>query len=156
MVIREITADKERHWDLLLLADPDIGMVRRYLDSGRMFLLEDHGEAVAEAVVTDLGKGACEVKNLAVREDCQRRGYGTRLMEALFALFAPDYHTMYVGTADAGVAYYQRLGFVLSHVVKDFFVEHYPEPIWDNGMRCVDMIYLKRPLRMEEDQGMER
>ena len=62
MVIREITADKERHWDLLLLADPDIGMVRRYLDSGRMFLLEDHGGAVAEAVVTDLGKGACEEK----------------------------------------------------------------------------------------------
>ena len=27
MVIREITADKERHWDLLLLADPDIGTV---------------------------------------------------------------------------------------------------------------------------------
>ena len=48
------------------------------------------------------------------------------------------------------------MGFVVSHVVKDFFVEHYPEPIWDNGMRCADMIYLKRPLRMEEDQGMER
>jgi ribosomal protein S18 acetylase RimI-like enzyme len=152
MTIREITEGKERHWDLLLLADPDRNMVLRYLDGGRMFLVEDAGETVAEAVLWDLDQGNCEIKNLAVREDRQGEGLGSLLVERLFSLCAGEYHTMYVGTSEAGVAFYQRLGFTVSHRKKGFFVEHYPEPIWENGRRCVDMIYLKRCLGVRGDQ----
>ena len=38
----------------------------------------------------------------------------------------------------------QRDGFVESHIIKNFFIDNYPEPIFeDNGEQCIDMIYLR-------------
>lgn len=54
MRITEVTENKRRHMDLLLLADEQEDMVERYLDRGTMYLLEDRG-ARAVCVVTDEG-----------------------------------------------------------------------------------------------------
>ena len=54
MQIKEITANKKDFLDLLLLADEQEDMVGRYLERGRMFVLDDGG-IKAECVVTDEG-----------------------------------------------------------------------------------------------------
>ena len=79
MHITEVTENKRRHMDLLLLADEQEDMVERYLDRGTMYLLEGRG-ARAVCVVTDEGDGVLEIKNLAVAPDSQRRGYGGQLV----------------------------------------------------------------------------
>lgn len=42
--------------------------------------------------------------------------------------------------------FYERCGFVKSHIAKDFFVENYDHPIYENGQQLIDMVYLKRDL----------
>jgi GNAT superfamily N-acetyltransferase len=57
-----------------------------------------------------------------------------------------------VGTGNssfAALAFYQRSGFRIVGVVPDFFRDNYPEPIVENGIRCVDMIRLRLVLTPE-------
>ena len=145
--IRRLDAGKRAYMELLLLADPDAGMIERYLDEGEMFVLLANGRAVCEAVVTRRSDGACELKNLATAEGEQGKGYASRMLRHLFKLYAPQYAEMYVGTSDKGTSFYERLGFEKSYVAENFFVDNYPEPIFEDGKQCVDMIYLKRALR---------
>ncbi|MCP9610998.1 GNAT family N-acetyltransferase [Coprobacter tertius] len=144
--IREITQNKKFYLDFLISADPDEGMIDRYLEQGYMYVLEVDGNVVSEAVILPLSDTACELKNLATKEDYQGRGYATALIGYLMQRYSRKYDYMYVGTSDSGVSFYQRSGFVLDHVVKDFFVKNYSEPIFENGRQCIDMIYLKRNL----------
>jgi hypothetical protein len=52
-----------------------------------------------------------------------------------------------VGTANAGIdqlAYYQKLGFRLLRIERDFFSPErgYPETMVDNGIRLRDMVWM--------------
>jgi len=145
--VRKITSGKRAYLSLLLEADPDEKMIDRYLDEGDMYVLLAGGRPVCEAVVTARPDGACELKNLATAEPEQNKGYAGRMLNYLFKVYAPLYPEMYVGTSDTGVGYYERFGFERAYIEKDFFVKNYPEPIWENGRQCVDMIYLRRALK---------
>ena len=46
MEIRQITEDKDNYLEMLLIADPQENMIRRYLDKSDMFVLEDAGEVL--------------------------------------------------------------------------------------------------------------
>ena len=63
MMIKEITENKKEYLNLLLLADEQEDMIDRYLDRGRMYVLEDNG-VKCECVVTDEGNGILEIKNI--------------------------------------------------------------------------------------------
>lgn len=147
MTVREIFAGKREYLPLLLIGDEQESMINCYLDRGRLFILEEN-DLKAVAVVTDEGSGSCEVKNLAVEPAFQGRGYGTVLMKWLIELFSVQYHTMRLGTGENPdtLRFYRRLGFVETHRVKNFFIEHYDHPIVENGVRLTDMIYLERRL----------
>lgn len=147
MDIRSVTGDKRQYLPLLLLADEQEDMIDRYLDRGEMFVLDDGG-VKAECVLTDEGGGVLELKNLAVEPAFQRRGYGRALVEFAARRYRGRFRVLQVGTGDSPltVPFYERCGFVRSHVVKNFFLDHYDHPIVEGGVRLVDMIYLQRPL----------
>ena len=62
MIIREVKKNKKQYWDLLFLADEQESMIEKYLDSGRMFVLEESGCVTAECVVTKEEDGVAEIK----------------------------------------------------------------------------------------------
>ena len=62
MKIHEVKDTKRTYLDLLLLGDEDEKMIERYLDRGRLFVLDD-GDVRAVCVVTDEGNGTLEIKN---------------------------------------------------------------------------------------------
>ena len=76
MEIKEIIENKKHYLPLLLLADEQEDMIDLYLSRGTMYVLNDGG-LKGECVVTDEGDGILEIKNLAVRQDSQRKGYGS-------------------------------------------------------------------------------
>lgn len=59
------TADKLKYLDLLLIADEQIEMIQKYINRGKMYILEDDG-IKGECVVTDENFGILEIKNLAI------------------------------------------------------------------------------------------
>lgn len=146
MQLQVVEQDKKRFLSLLLLADPAEAMIDRYLEAGTLFLLSENQRHIAVAVVLEVSNTECELKNLAVCQDMQGQGYGSIFVQQLCLRYRNYYRTMWVGTSQQGVAFYQRLGFLYSHVKKNFFLQYYPEPIWENGQRCKDLYYLKRSL----------
>lgn len=143
MEIRKVTGDKKQYIELLLLADEQENMIDHYLQRGDMFVLDDGG-VKAECVVTKEGDGVYELKNIAVLADCQRKGYGKRLIAFLFSWYA-DCKTMLVGTGDSPdiLRFYHTCGFTESHRIKNFFTDNYDHPMFENGKQLIDMIYLK-------------
>jgi len=148
MDIRQVIGNKKKYLPLLLLADEQEDMIDRYLERGDLYVLESDGEAVAVCVVTDEGEGIAEIKNLAVAKTCQHRGIGRMMLEFVSQRCRAGFHTLLVGTGDSPltVPFYEKCGFVRSHVVKDFFTEHYDHPIIEEGVLLRDMVYLKKAL----------
>lgn len=147
--IVQITACKKAYIDLLLLADEQEDMIDRYLSRGDMYVLEDGGKAIASIVLTDEGNGVLEIKNLAVDPSMQKRGYGRMMIDFAAQRYGDAYHTLMVGTGDSPltIPFYERCGFIRSHVVRDFFVNHYDHPIIEAGVRLRDMVYLKKAIK---------
>lgn len=147
MQIREIINDKKQYLDLLLLADEQEDMIDRYLERGTMYVLEE-GIVKAECVVTDEGRGVLELKNIAVEPAFQGKGYGKALLDFLAQTYAGRYAILQVGTGDSPstIQFYEACGFCRHHRVKNFFTDYYDHPIYDNGVRLVDMVYLRREM----------
>lgn len=147
MQIREIINDKKQYLDLLLLADEQEDMIDRYLERGTMYVLEE-GIVKAECVVTDEGRGVLELKNIAVEPAFQGKGYGKALLDFLVQTYAGRYAILQVGTGDSPstIQFYEACGFCRHHRVKNFFTDYYDHPIYDNGVRLVDMVYLRREM----------
>ncbi len=148
MEITEVKENKKQYLSLLLLGDEQEDMIDRYLERGTMYVLNDGG-VKGECVVTDEGGGDLELKNIAVRPEAQRQGYGKALVEFIIKRYSDRFSTLYVGTGDSPqtLLFYESCGFARSHVVKNFFVDHYDHPIYEGGVQLVDMIYLKRELQ---------
>ena len=144
MDIRKITGNKKEYIELLLLADEQESMIDRYLERGDMFVLYD-GCVKAECVITNEADGVYELKNIAVLPEYQRQGYGRALIEHLLNQY-PDRSTLLVGTGDvpSTLGFYQSCGFSLSHRIKNFFVDNYDHPMFEDGKQLIDMVYLKR------------
>lgn len=150
MEIRIIRENKRDYLDLLLLADPNLAMLERYLDRGELFALFDP-DLKTVAVVTGESETACELKNLATDEKYQGRGYATRLVRHVTEHYAGKFQEMFVGTGDSAkiLRFYEKCGFSFSHVVKNFFLDNCPEPIYEDGVLLTDMIYLQKELGEE-------
>lgn len=147
MEIREIKEDKKIYIELLLLADEEVKMIDKYLDRGQMFVLDDEG-IKAECVVTQEGDNVIEIKNIAVYPKYQKKGYGRKLIEFVENKYKNDFDIIRVGTGDSKltIPFYENCGFKRSYCIKDFFVNNYENPIYEDGIRLKDMVYLEKKL----------
>lgn len=147
MNITEIKDNKRKYLPLLLLADEQEDMIERYLDRGTMYVLDDDG-VKGECVVTDEGGGILEIKNIATAPECQGLGYGRLLIEYIADRYKNDFSVLQVGTGDSPltIPFYEKCGFVRTHVVENFFTDNYDHPIYECGVLLKDMIYLQRKL----------
>lgn len=147
MNIQEIKENKKAYLSLLLLADEQEDMIDRYLERGIMYILEEDG-VKCECVITNEGNGILEIKNIATDPEFQGRGYGKILIDYIINKYKNQYSIIQVGTGDSPltIPFYEKCGFVRSHIIKNFFVDNYNSPIYEGGVQLVDMIYLRRQL----------
>ena len=147
MVIIEVTENKKQYLDLLLLADEQEDMIDRYLDNGRMYVLDDNG-IKCECVITDEGNGVLEIKNIATVSEHQGKGYAKALIDFVVKKYKEQYTVLQVGTGDSPltIPFYEKCGFVRSHSVPNFFTDNYNHPIFECGIQLVDMVYLQRKI----------
>jgi ribosomal protein S18 acetylase RimI-like enzyme len=145
--IQAIENGRERFLDLLLLADPSVEMVRQYLAEGHLFVLFEEGEAWGVVHLIPQTDTVMEVKNIAVQEEAQGRGYGKMLLHyALDFCQQQAYEKVVVGTGNSSInnlVFYQKAGFRFLSIIRDFFTDHYDQPIFEHGIQCRDMILLE-------------
>ena len=147
MKIKEIRENKRQYIYLLLLADEQKDMIEKYIDRGRMYVLDD-GEIKSECVATDEGNGILEIKNIATNQKYQKKGYGKALIDFISEKYKTTHSILQVGTGNSPliISFYEKCGFARSHIIKNFFIDNYRHPIYENGIQLIDMIYLQKKL----------
>ncbi|QBR02410.1 N-acetyltransferase [Paraburkholderia pallida] len=132
--------------ELLLLADPSEEKVRAYLPASRCFVVLNDGVVVGVCAVQQKEAGVHELMNIAVRPEQQQLGVGSRLLKWVIEIYrAAGARALEVGTGSFGyqLTFYQRHGFRVAEIDRDFFVTHYGEPIFEEGIRLRDMLRLR-------------
>lgn len=142
-------AERERFLPLLLLADESLQQVRSYMHSGELYaFVGNDGIAVGIVLTIPAEQNSVELKAVAVDQTQQNRGIGRRMLAAVIEeLRRRGVRRAIVGTANAGIgqlAYYQKAGFRLLRIERDFFspARGYPAVMQDNGIRLRDMVWM--------------
>ncbi len=149
----QVKENKKQYLDLLLLADEQENMIDRYLERGTMFVLDDNG-VKAVCVITEEENKILEIKNIAVKPEYHKCGYGKAMIKYIINYYKNDYNVLQVGTGESPltVPFYKKCGFHESHRIKNFFTENYNHPIYECGILLKDMIYFKMNIKNMEEK----
>ena len=151
IAIREARPDEvESLIPLLLLAEESEPGLRWGLANlvDAVYRVDEGGDLVGAATMQWRGE-PCELMELAVAPERQGQGIGRQIV----AWLVEEAHrrgkrAILVGTANASIdniAFYQRCGFRMDHVRKDYFW-YYREPVYENGIRIRDMLVFRYEL----------
>jgi ribosomal protein S18 acetylase RimI-like enzyme len=142
---KEITSEL---MDLLLSADPDKIAILSYLPGSEVLVCRDNGMFLGIAVLVET-EGVFELKNIAVLEEYQGKGIAKAMIKIAKQLAKESgAKILEVGTGNSSLsqlALYQKCGFRM-HSIETGFFDSYPEPIFENGIRCIDMVRLRAEL----------
>ncbi len=130
---------------LLLEADPSEVNVRKYLKGSMCYIAEKSGEIVGVCVLNSLDNNSVELFNIAVSPVVQGQGAGTALLRYVIdSVKHRGISRIHLGTGTFGyqLAFYQRAGFRVDSIEKDFFIDNYDEPIFELGIQHKDMLRL--------------
>ena len=137
--------DKKKNLALLLLADPEEEAIDRYINDCEIFEFYHKDILIGQGAIKQVSSTTYEIKNFAIYEKFHNCGYGKILINLLCKKYLENFKNIeiLVGTSEQGVGFYKKCGFQFSHIIKDFFVTNYKQPIFENGIQCKDMFYLK-------------
>ncbi|RXZ84852.1 GNAT family N-acetyltransferase [Paenibacillaceae bacterium] len=151
MEIRKLILDEQPPMELLLLADPSPELVNDYLKRGDCYVAVADGSIIGVYVLLPTRPETVEIVNVAVAESRQGEGIGKRLVNhAIAQAREHGFRTVEIGTGNSGVgqlALYQKCGFRITGVDRDFFIRHYDEAIFENGIQVIDMVRLAQDLQ---------
>lgn len=143
----KIAKDSEIPYELLLLADETVEAINQYIFKCDIYLLHDGTENIAVMALYKNSDTELEIKNIAVIESNRNKGIGSILINKAKEIARESrYEILSVGTSDTGfeqIRFYERNGFVKKGIRKDFFIENYSLPIFENGLQMRDMIILE-------------
>lgn len=150
ILIRQIRNDEPVPYNLLLDADPSKEAVDRYLNASKIYIASFEDDVIGVYVLYPLDALTLEIKNIAVAEEFQGKGVGTLLLEdASQVANKKGVKKLTIGTSNASTAQlhlYQKNGFEINDIKYNFFLDNYPEPIFENGIQCKHMLMLTRQL----------
>ncbi|MBU2511935.1 GNAT family N-acetyltransferase [bacterium] len=140
--IKEISPDLVPQ-KLLLEADPSIERVNQYLEGSLCYVAVIRKEIVGVCVLKLIEKNRIELFNIAVLPENQKSGIGSQLLQfVLDNLREKNFESVELGTGTFGyqLTFYQRFGFRVDSILKDYFINNYDEPIFENGIQLKDML----------------
>ena len=145
-----LNLDEPFPMELLLLADESLELVEEYIQRGQCFVAEADHIIIGEYVLLPTRPATVELVNIAVNESWQGRGIGKQLVNhAVQHARILGYQTIEIGTGNSGfgqLALYQKCGFRMVGIDRDFYVRHYAEEICENGIQLRDMVRLSQDL----------
>lgn len=148
--IIESYGDKRQYLSLLLIGDESESMIDRYLDNGTLYVGLFNGKPIAVCVTLNLDPNTVEIKNLAVKAEYRRHGYGRRMLEYVESLHSNKRFILGTGETPSTLRFYKSCGYSYSHRIPNFFADNYPSPIIEEGVTLCDMIYLEKQINTEK------
>ncbi len=81
MIITKVEKSKDVPYHLLELADPSRKQIDSYLNSGSCYIGKIGSEIVGALVLTKISSKKIEIKNIAISELLQGKGYGKQFLQ---------------------------------------------------------------------------
>lgn len=151
ILIRQLDKSESAPYELLLDADPSMDAIAKYLPSSETYVALLQERIVALFVLYPIDTNTMEIKNIAVEEQLQNKGIGKLLLnKAAQIALDKGAKSLIIGTSNASIAQlylYQKAGFEITGIKHNFFLDNYPEPIFENGIRCMHMLMLTKNLQ---------
>lgn len=148
--VRLIDKSKELPYDLLLLADETVESINKYIFQSDVYVLERDQQNIAVYALQTINDDTVEIKNIAVDTSFQGHGIGQELLkDAMNRAKESGFKRIVIGTGDAGIHQlyiYQKAGFEMFEIKHRFFLDNFPEPIFENGIQLKHMVMLKKDL----------
>ena len=145
LVVKKVGSD-QAPYELLLLADPSMDMINDYINRGNCYVAYVNNNLVGVYVTIRTRPLTLELANIAVSQAYQGKGIGEKLIRSAIDMARKEKaKVLEVGTGNSSIsqlALYQRCGFRITGIDRDFFRQHYDERIIENGIECIDMIRL--------------
>jgi GNAT superfamily N-acetyltransferase len=144
--IRKLSKNDKIPYDLLYISDPSIESINEYIDRGDCYIAYKKSDIIDIYVLIKTRPLTLELVNISVEESYQGIGVGKQLLySAIDVAKKSNAKVLEVGTGNSSIsqlAFYQKCGFRIVSIDKDFFTKHYKEKIIENGIECMDMIRL--------------
>jgi ribosomal protein S18 acetylase RimI-like enzyme len=149
-MIRLLKEEEEIPYQLLLLADETIEAIDKYIHLSEIYVYQQTNTIVAVCALQVIDNETVEIKNIAVDTRFQGQGIGSELLKNAFeSLTERNFKAVLIGTGNTDskqLRLYQKLGFEKYKMIENFFVDNYPEPIFEDNIQLKDMIVLKKQL----------
>jgi len=150
IMIRRRKEDEPLPFELLLDADPSMEAISKYLTSSEVYVAVLDVQVVGVFVLYPLDTAALEIKNISVKENMQGLGIGELMLKyAIEIARIKRAREIVIGTSNSSIGQlylYQKVGFEITDIRYNFFLNNYPGPIFENGIQCKHMIVLKNKL----------
>ena len=120
-----------------------------------MFAYYEKQIPVAFTAVKEINDTTIEIKNLLTLENYRGHGYGKALIQHIEKLYQNKL-TFLLGTANSSMTnmlIYTKLGYTYDHKIENFFIDYYPQEIYENGMQATDLLYFIKTRANEKDSS---
>lgn len=138
-------------WPLLLEADPSKSMIETYLKQSELLEVRQEGHLIGLLVLKQIEAGISEIMNLSVTPLFQTRGIGRQLIEQAIAHSKERNDQKIIvstGTTSVGpLLLYQKCGFRVEAVERDYFTKYYREKIIENDVYLQDRLLLSQEFK---------
>lgn len=148
--VRQLKKEEAHPIDLLLLADETVDAIAKYIHDCDIFVYEQNGAIVAQYTMQKLSPEVAEIKNISVGVPYQGRGLGKLLLtDAIARAKQNGFRSLLIGTGDVmfmQLRLYQTMGFEMHQIKKNFFLQNYAEPLFEDGLQLKHMVVLHKVL----------
>jgi ribosomal protein S18 acetylase RimI-like enzyme len=149
-IITKTQSTDDPPFELLLLADETREAIEKYLYDSDVYLVKENLKPVAVFALCAVNDTELEIKNIAVSEKLQGKGIGSYLINEIARIARQgNYQSLIVGTPDVSfkqIHFYEKNGFKKYDVKKNYYIDHYTQPIIEDGVMLLDMMMLKMKL----------
>ncbi|MBB6480345.1 GNAT family N-acetyltransferase [Spirochaeta isovalerica] len=141
---------------ILYLADEDDQQIAKYKDSALWWAARIDGEVVGTIGLLELSTDQAEIVSVAVGEKYQNRHIGSQLVETAIA-YAKEkgFRDVLIKTGNCGlsqIGLYQKCGFRIDSVKRNYFLGKYENSIYENGIRCCDQVVMNYRIYSEAER----
>jgi ribosomal protein S18 acetylase RimI-like enzyme len=148
--IRRLRPAEDIPYTLLMEADPSRKLIDGYLPSSKIYIASLDDTIVGVYVLCPVNSEVVEIKNISVNDEHQEKGIGTLLLhDACRRAKENHFKEIIIGTGNTSIGQlylYQKVGFDIMSIKRNFFIDNYPEPIFENGIQVKHMIVLTKKI----------
>ncbi|MGB3367585.1 MAG: GNAT family N-acetyltransferase [Acidaminobacteraceae bacterium] len=147
MEFKRINTDRRSFMNLLMIGDPDLKCINKYIDEGTLIAMYEGGKCIGVIHYKNVYNKVVEIMNIGILKSYINKGYGSKLLRYTIENIKSEGNLkIMLGTCDSSaknVAFYKRHGFRILEVWHDYFIENYDEEIYEDNMQCRDMIRME-------------